>query len=201
MMKLPPWWGTLSHVVNLAMAYKLVLSVDSDREKDDRSVGYRTFPPVAIAICGFLLIGVAILGRILPDQERLLEGLITSVGFIGGGAVLKYRGEAFGTAAAASLWGTGAPGAAVGDDLYHIWVVLSLTTFLTLHFTHPLKRASRYPAELVRIASGSWSVPLQAPWQVAAHILYVADQRPEKLILFGIMVMIASVVGAAQWLG
>lgn len=56
-------------------------------------------------------------------------------------------------------------------------------------------------AELDRIASGSWRVPLRPAWQVAARIRNVADTRPEKLLLVGIMVMIAGVVGAAQWLG
>lgn len=56
-------------------------------------------------------------------------------------------------------------------------------------------------AELDRIAAGSWRVPLRPAWQVAARIRNVADPRPEKLILVGAMVMIACVVGAAQWLG
>lgn len=56
-------------------------------------------------------------------------------------------------------------------------------------------------AELDRIAAGSWRVPVRPAWQVAARIRNVADPRPEKLILIGVMVMIAIVVGAAQWLG
>ncbi len=56
-------------------------------------------------------------------------------------------------------------------------------------------------AELDRIAAGSWRVAVRPAWQVAARIRNVADPRPEKLILIGVMVMIASVVGAAQWLG
>lgn len=55
--------------------------------------------------------------------------------------------------------------------------------------------------ELDRIASGSWRVPMRAAWQVAARIRNVDDPRPEKLLLVGVMLMIAAVVGAAQWLG
>src|SRR3546814_5846439 len=43
-------------------------------------------------------------------------------------------------------------------------------------------------AELDRIAAGSWRVPLRPAWQVAARIRNVADPRPEKLILVGVMV-------------
>lgn len=55
--------------------------------------------------------------------------------------------------------------------------------------------------ELDRIASGSWRVPMRPAWQVAARIRNVDDPRPEKLLLVGVMLMIAAVVGAAQWLG
>lgn len=149
MMTLASWGETLSHIISLALAYALALPVGWDRERDERSAGIRTFPLVAIASCGFALVGIAILGRTSLAQARLLEGVMTGVGFIGGGAILKYRGKASGTATAASLWATGALGAAVGYGLYDIAVVLSLTTFLTLHFSHPLKRASQDHTEPV----------------------------------------------------
>ncbi|QEH78403.1 MgtC/SapB family protein [Sphingomonas sp. C8-2] len=141
-MTFPPWSEALTHIFSLAIAYTLALPVGWDREKDERSAGIRTFPLVAIASCGFVLVGIAILGRTSPAQARLLEGLITGVGFIGGGAILKHGGKASGTATAASLWATGALGAAVGYGLYDIALVLSLTTFLTLRCSRPLKRAT-----------------------------------------------------------
>ncbi|MGB3930545.1 MAG: MgtC/SapB family protein [Sphingobium sp.] len=143
----PPWSEALTHIVSLAIAYALALPVGWDREKDARSAGIRTFPLVAIASCGFVLVGIAILGRTSPAQARLLEGLITGVGFIGGGAILKHGGKASGTATAASLWATGALGAAVGYGLYDIALVLSLTTFLTLRCSRPLKRATHEDAD------------------------------------------------------
>jgi hypothetical protein len=54
--------------------------------------------------------------------------------------------------------------------------------------------------ELDRIASGSWRVPVRPAWQVAVRIRNVADPRHEKLILVGVIVTIAGVIGAAQWL-
>ena len=137
------WWEITTHIISLAVAYALALPVGWDREKDARSAGIRTFPLVAIASCGFVLVGIAILGRTSPAQARLLEGLITGVGFIGGGAILKKGGKASGTATAASLWATGALGAAVGYGIYDIAFILSATTFLTLLCSRPLKRASK----------------------------------------------------------
>lgn len=136
------WWEAITHMLSLGAAYLLALPVGWDREHDERSAGIRTFPLVAIASCGFVLVGIAILGRTDPAQARILEGLITGVGFIGGGAILKHRGRTEGTATAASLWATGALGAAVGYGLYDIALILSLTTFLTLRGSRPLKRAT-----------------------------------------------------------
>ncbi len=76
-------WETATHVFNLGLAFALALPVGWDRERDDRSAGIRTFPLVAIASCGFVLIGIAVLGRESMGQARIMEGLITGVGFIG----------------------------------------------------------------------------------------------------------------------
>ncbi|QBM78271.1 MgtC/SapB family protein (plasmid) [Sphingomonas sp. AAP5] len=135
-------WEALGHLVSLAIAYALAFPIGWDREQDDRSAGIRTFPLVALASCSFVLIAVSVLGAGSPGQARILEGLITGVGFIGGGAILKQGSKASGTATAASLWATGALGAAVGYGLYDIAAILSLSTFLTLRSARSVKQAS-----------------------------------------------------------
>ncbi|WP_240953707.1 MgtC/SapB family protein [Sphingomonas sp. G-3-2-10] len=137
----------LSHLVSLAIAYALALPIGWDREKEERSAGVRTFPLVAIASCGFVLVAIAVLGPESTGQSRILEGLITGVGFIGGGAILKQGDRAAGTATAASLWATGAIGGAVGYGLYDIAAFLSLVTFLTLRSSRPLKQQALDAAE------------------------------------------------------
>ncbi|MFC5423828.1 MULTISPECIES: MgtC/SapB family protein [Hyphomicrobiales] len=137
------WWEVASHLVDLAIAYGLALPIGWDREREERSAGIRTFPLVAVASCGFVLIAIRVLGEGSTAQARILEGLITGVGFIGGGAILKHAGQASGTATAASLWATGALGAAVGFGLYDIAAILSLVTFVTLRCLGPLKEVVR----------------------------------------------------------
>ncbi|MBX9591099.1 MAG: MgtC/SapB family protein [Hyphomonadaceae bacterium] len=67
------------------------------------------------------------------------------VGFIGGGAILKHGTQAVGTATAASLWATGALGAAVGYGLYDIAAILSVSIYVTFRFLAPLKKAAHEP--------------------------------------------------------
>ncbi len=72
-------------------------------------------------------------------MARIVEGVITGIGFIGGGAILKGGGEVHGTATAASLWATGAIGVAVGLANYDIAAVVCLFTILTLYVLSRLK--------------------------------------------------------------
>jgi putative Mg2+ transporter-C (MgtC) family protein len=127
------------HVVALAAAYLLALPVGWNREKEERSAGLRTFPLVAVAACGFVQAAEGLAADHPEAMARIVEGIITGMGFIGGGAILRLKDSVKGTATAASLWATGAMGTAVGLGSYDVAVVLSLITLLTLWFLSPLK--------------------------------------------------------------
>jgi putative Mg2+ transporter-C (MgtC) family protein len=130
----------IPHVMALAAAYALAFPIGWDRESEDRSAGLRTFPLVALASCGFVQATETLLAGSPEGIARIIEGLITGVGFIGGGAILKQGSSVHGTATAASLWATGAIGAAVGLGSYDVALTISIFTFLTLKLLAPLKR-------------------------------------------------------------
>lgn len=134
------WSKIFAHLLSVTIAYLLALPVAWDREKEARSAGLRTFPLVAIASCGYMLVAASILGASSESMSRIIAGLVTGIGFIGGGAILRDRGGVHGTATAASIWNTGAIGAAVAFRRYEIAVVLSLINFLTLRLLTPLKQ-------------------------------------------------------------
>lgn len=127
-------WGMVgNHLVHMAIAYVLALPIALNREMYSHSAGFRTYPLVAVATCGYILVGLAA----FPGQEsgaRIMHGLITGMGFIGGGAILKDGKRVRGLATAATLWATGAIGVAVGLGRYEIAIVLAVINFLTLQF-------------------------------------------------------------------
>jgi len=133
-------FSIVPHLVALGAAYALAVPIGWDRERAERSAGLRTFPLVAIAACGFVQATEGILGGHPEGVARVVEGIITGIGFIGGGAIIKHGTSVFGTATAASLWATGAVGVSVGLGVYDVAVVISVMTFLTLRFLVPLKR-------------------------------------------------------------
>ena len=133
-------FNVLPHVVALLVAYALAIPIGWNREKEERSAGLRTFPLVAVATCGFVQASETFIIGEPEAMARIMEGIITGMGFIGGGAILRQQDSVKGTATAASLWVTGAIGASVGLGSYDVAVVLTLVTIATLWIMSPLKR-------------------------------------------------------------
>lgn len=133
-------WEWFQHdFVRLIVAALLGALVGWDREKAARGPGLRTFSLVGMASCAFIVIGHRHMAGNEQAMARLLYGLMTGIGFIGGGAIMKDRGSVHGTATAASIWCTGAIGAAVafGEDI--IAAALALFALATLRLVPPVK--------------------------------------------------------------
>ena len=133
-------FDVLPHLAALAIAYLLAMPIGWNREREERSAGLRTFPLVAVATCGFIQAAEHLTAESPEAMARIVEGLITGMGFIGGGAILRQSDSVKGTATAASLWVTGAIGAAVGLGSYDVAVVLAVAAVVTLWVMEPLKR-------------------------------------------------------------
>ncbi len=124
-------------IEKIGLAWLLVLPTGWWSEKQGNSVGVRTFPLVAMASCGFLMI---LPGLENGDSSRVLQGLVTGIGFVGGGAIVKDGVSVRGTATAASIWAAGAIGAAVALGHAEIALVLAVMDVFTMGALVPLKR-------------------------------------------------------------
>jgi putative Mg2+ transporter-C (MgtC) family protein len=131
------------HLVALGIAYALAFPIGWNREVEERSAGLRTFPLVAVACCGLIQAAESIAAQNPEAIARIIEGLITGMGFIGGGAILRKDDSVRGTATAASLWVTGAIGIAVGVGSIDVAVMLTIVTVATLWFLPPLKKLTK----------------------------------------------------------
>jgi putative Mg2+ transporter-C (MgtC) family protein len=135
------WAEVVEHLIQIAIAYCLAMPIAWNREKETRSAGVRTFPLVAVAACGYMLVGIKVLDG-ADAQSRVLYAIISGMGFIGGGAILKSGATVSGTATAASLWNTGAIGVAVAYHQYEIAIILSVVNYLTLLVGAQIKKAA-----------------------------------------------------------
>lgn len=130
------------NLILIGIAFLFAIPIGWDREREARSAGLRTFPLVATGSCGFLLMAQSLFGYDAGPMARVITGVITGIGFIGGGAIIKEGATVRGTATAASIWITGAIGAAVAFRRFEIAVVLCLLTFFALRILKPLKNQS-----------------------------------------------------------
>ena len=128
-----------SHLLLLGFAYLLAFPAAWNRERYSRSAGLRTYPLVAISTCAFMLVAIDVFTT-TDAEARVLQGIVTGMGFIGGGAIIKNSGNVSGTATAASLWSVGAIGLAVAWQRFEIAIVVSLITFLTLQLLPEVKQ-------------------------------------------------------------
>jgi putative Mg2+ transporter-C (MgtC) family protein len=134
------WQQGAEDVIRLMIAYIVVFPVGWYREKEAHGVGVRTFPLVAMASCGYLLLAGPSSHMGADSQSRVIQGLVAGIGFIGGGAILKTDNRVQGVATAASIWNTGVVGASVAQDRYLLAIMLAIMNFLTLRYLYGLKK-------------------------------------------------------------
>lgn len=141
--------GEIEHaLVKLLIAYALALPIGWLRESRGGTAGLRTFPLVSVASCGYTLLGIGIAGTNADAEARVLAGLMTGMGFIGGGAILKGEREAHGTSTAAAIWSTGVVGASVAYGMTHVALfVIGLNVFTFLVLTPITRRLRRFLPE------------------------------------------------------
>ncbi len=132
------WQTTWAYLQHVGTAFLLTAVVGWERESHSRGAGLRTFPIVGMASCAYvLLLGLTT----TPDaQSRLLQGLITGIGFIGGGAILKEGSTVKGTATAASIMNAAVIGAAVALGKSDIAIALTLLNLFIMRALLPMKR-------------------------------------------------------------
>lgn len=134
------WQQTASDFLRICAAFVFAIPIGWEREHEEHGLGVRTFPLVAMASCGFVLLGVTLMPEDPAARSRIIQGLIAGIGFIGGGAILRANGSVHGTATAASIWNMGVMGAAVAQGRYDIGLLLTGLNYFSLRVLAPLKK-------------------------------------------------------------
>ena len=120
-------------VVRLLLAALLGGLVGFQRERSGKAAGFRTHILVALGAAFFVLIPSQA-GMPLADLSRVLQGIITGVGFLCAGTILKRHEpeEIEGLTTAAGLWLTAAVGSAAGMGREASAVLGTVLAFIVL---------------------------------------------------------------------
>jgi putative Mg2+ transporter-C (MgtC) family protein len=121
---------------------RLVLSlilgslVGLERELHRRTAGLRTHILVSMGSCLIMLTSLYVFAiykeRVPLDPTRIAAGVITGIGFLGAGAIMRERAGVKGLTTAASLWVVAAVGLAVGCGFYSAAIFSTVLTLVVL---------------------------------------------------------------------
>lgn len=116
--------------VRLLVAVALGGLLGLEREAKGTAAGLRTHMLVALGAALFVLVPIQA-GMTVPDLSRVLQGVVSGIGFLGAGVIIKLSQdrEIKGVTTAASIWLTAAIGIAAGMGME---LTAILSTFLAL---------------------------------------------------------------------
>lgn len=131
----------LDLVLRILLAALLGGVIGLEREVNDHPAGLRTHIAVAMGAALFGVIGAYAWGAFDTDRNattyqmdvtRVASQVVVGVGFLGGGAILKYGATVKGLTTAASLWVTAAIGLAVAMGMYGVAVATTVAVLISL---------------------------------------------------------------------
>jgi putative Mg2+ transporter-C (MgtC) family protein len=132
--------GLLAIVGRLFLAAVLGALIGLEREASGKPAGFRTNLLICLgaALITELSINVARDGT-LPnglraDPGRIAAQIVSGIGFLGAGTILKTQGHIIGLTTAATMWVVAGIGMAVGGGFYVLALAGALITFLALRF-------------------------------------------------------------------
>lgn len=128
--------------IRLVVAAVAGMVIGIERELRDQAAGLRTHMLVAVGACLFTIVGVYGFGSD-SDPARVAAQVVTGIGFLGAGAIIREGVSVRGLTTAASLWVVAAAGTAVGIGLYWATGVATVVTLLSLWTLRPFRRRLR----------------------------------------------------------
>ena len=159
--------GIVGICLRLLCAMAVGMIIGMEREYTNRPAGLRTHILVALGACVVTITGQMIyiqyhaLGS-SPDPARLSAQVITGVGFLGAGTILRQGSHVKGLTTAASLWSVACLGIAAGFGFYaiaitgmiYIFITLTILEFLQHKFIGNQEPVRDYAMETADLAAG-----------------------------------------------
>ena len=128
-------------LIRLVAATLLGAAVGFQREKARKPAGLRTHILVCLGTAVFVLACSGV-GMSLEGQSRVIQGIITGIGFIGAGSILKLseQRDIQGLTTAAGIWMTAAIGVAVGLGSLGVGLLSTVFSVIILTCAEPWKK-------------------------------------------------------------
>jgi putative Mg2+ transporter-C (MgtC) family protein len=172
-------------LLRLALAAALGGAIGAERELRDREAGFRTHLLVAVGAALFTLVSAyawsdwsfSTSRGLTFDPTRIAAQIVTGIGFLGAGAIIRQGLSVRGLTTAATLWVVAAIGMAAGAGYYSAALV---ATALVLFSLWPLRILAHRVFSGLRAEEGRLSVDLRSG-AGAAPLLAVLEDAGARL--------------------
>lgn len=150
--------GSLSDfeaVLRLLLAALLGGILGVEREWRQKDAGLRTNILITLGSALFTIMSIELTAGREPgqgDPSRVAAQIVTGVGFLGGGAILRTRGGVQGLTTAAAIWVNAAIGVAAGGGQFRLAVMATLVTLGALLLLAPIEKYLQAPIGKSKVA-------------------------------------------------
>jgi putative Mg2+ transporter-C (MgtC) family protein len=127
-------------IIRLVAAGLLGAIIGIDRERAGKAAGLRTHILVTLGTAIFVL-ACSGFGMSSEGLSRVIQGIVTGIGFIGAGSILKLNDERYvqGLTTSAGIWMTAAIGIAVGLGSLGLAIIATIAAYFILSLAYPVE--------------------------------------------------------------
>lgn len=126
------------HVWRLILAAGLGAAIGLEREYRQKPAGLRTNILIAVGSALFTIVSLE-MTKGVADTSRVAGQIVTGIGFLGGGAIMRNRDTVHGMTTAATIWVNAAIGIAAGIGQYAIATFATAMTLVVLVVLPPIE--------------------------------------------------------------
>lgn len=131
----------LELIKRLCLSAALGALLGLEREWRQKDAGLRTNILIAMGSTLFTVMSIDVSTGSGGDSTRIASGIVTGIGFLGAGAIMRKGSSIKGLTTAAMIWVNAAVGVAVGGGEYRVAIIATAVALLVLVLLDPVERA------------------------------------------------------------
>jgi putative Mg2+ transporter-C (MgtC) family protein len=139
----------IAHTLQLELSLRLVVAfivggvVGIERERRAKAAGLRTHMLVSGGSAIFTVASLTLFGS---EQGRVAAQIVTGIGFLGAGAIIRSGASVSGLTTSATIWVAAGLGMLAGGGAYLLAVVSAILTIIALRIPHKQLRRKHKPS-------------------------------------------------------
>ena len=119
-------------ILKIVLAMLIGGVIGAEREFRNKAAGFRTILLICVGATLFTMLSSRLAEGSDADSTRIAAQIVSGIGFLGAGVILRQQGHVVGLTTAAVIWLAAALGMAVGAEMYALSVVVTVLTMIIL---------------------------------------------------------------------